>query len=54
MLANWPIPYDLCVHIYLRSVDAFLAYCLNSVLNVKVVKGIRGILRDYEPSDGPF
>ena len=34
-----------------RGVNARLAQCLNSVLNVKAVVAA---FRDYEPSDGTF
>ena len=49
---------QLCAnqHVYY----ACLELCLNSVLNVKALVGAftgegvsRGLLRDYEPSDGP-
>ena len=43
MLTNLPVPYDIYVgvrisHLFtMHGVNAHLAYCLNSVLNVKAV-----------------
>ena len=45
MLTNLPVPYDLYVGVRIsrlftmHGVNAHLAYCLNSVLNVKAVVG---------------
>ena len=64
MLTNPPVPFDFCVadpisHLRDRWVNVRLAYCLNSVLNVKAVVAAfnqeplssRGLLCDYKPSD---
>ena len=56
MLINLPITYDLCVDVpILRPLNARLAKCLNSVLNVTAIVGVlnqRGLLRDcLKPMD---